>query len=180
VPGVVDDFNNGFCLYKASEATDALLAAVEHRMIKEGFSGDQTPFNEVLRSNEELQVFSGLSGSVSHASPLSIVKPSNIVAAFGAGVVGYLRTWTHEGFPGAKTKELLIVDSTQPEILMQWSPVSAAMQDPIMVQFLVAVVFHWDLRVLGNTLIRSRCLGTVGAADEDFLQHKQNQRSLGP
>lgn len=130
VPGVVDDFNNGFCLYRASEATDALLESVERKMVQDGFSGDQTPFNEVVRTDTDLPIVVDPSGSVPHAEPSMIVKPSSIVAAFGDGIVGYLRTWTHEGFPGANTKELRIVDSTKPETLIQWGPATPALQGP--------------------------------------------------
>lgn len=119
VPGVVDVFNNGFCLYKASNQTDAFLAAVETRMIKLGFTGDQTPFNQILREDVDIPVVK--SSSMSNRAS-SIAKASDLVASFEGGVVGYLRTWTSEGFPHANMKHLLVVDSTTPDKLMPWSP----------------------------------------------------------
>jgi len=112
IPDVVDVFNNGFCLYRASGATDVFLASVEKRMIHLGFTGDQTPFNQVVRE-----------------AGVGPIEPK-LVDSFGPGVVGYLRTWTLDGFPKAGAKELFVVDSTAPETLLQWSPSTPMLPTP--------------------------------------------------
>lgn len=98
IPGVPDTFNNGFCLYKATAEADKVLDLVEKKMIELNFPGDQTPFNQI-------------------ASAMS----SDTVSTFGAGSIGYLRSWDSTGFPYPGTKELQFVDSTAPDVLLQWS-----------------------------------------------------------
>lgn len=121
IPGVADVYNNGFCLYRASKATDSLLDAVEKRMALLGFKGDQTPFNQIIREDTSLAVFDAPGETHLVHSPSAIVKSSHLVGSFGPGVIGYLRTWTSDGFPVPGVKPLRVVDSTSPETLVQWS-----------------------------------------------------------
>jgi len=131
VPGVTDVFNNGFCLYKASDVTDAFLGSVEKKMVQLQFPGDQTPFNLVVREGADLPVIGRSASSTSVVEESSMVKASSLVANFGAGVVGYLRTWTSDGFPHVNTKELRIVDSAAPDTLVQWNVAPTSASKPL-------------------------------------------------
>lgn len=118
VPGVDDVYNNGFCMYTASPTTDALLATVENRMVNLGFTGDQTPFNQIVNEGAALMAEDG-SGAAKDVK--SAPKSSDVVSTFGTGTVGYLRTWVADGFPMEHHKELSVVDSMKPENLVQWT-----------------------------------------------------------
>lgn len=117
IPDVTDIYNNGFCLYRSSPATDLLLDAVEKRMALMGFKGDQTPFNAILRDDVTLAA-----SSASRHGPDFPMRSSQMVGNFGPGVVGYLRTWTSDGFPLPGVSPLLVVDSVSPQTLVRWSP----------------------------------------------------------
>jgi hypothetical protein len=138
VPGVSDTYNNGFCLYRSSKATDSLLDAVEKRMVSLGFKGDQTPFNQIVREDIRVAVSSAPSERAAVHNPAYIMNSSHMVGNFGPGVIGYLRTWTSDGFPSPGAKPLLVVDSTSPENLVQWSasPESARSEGPLCLHYL--------------------------------------------
>merc|ERR1719198_1765376 len=94
------------------------------------FPGDQTPFNQLLREDVDIAPRSS-SGSM---------KASQIVATFGADVVGYLRTWSAEGFPHEGKDKLHVVDSTAPDTLLEWKAIGASSpkspQGPLCVHYL--------------------------------------------
>lgn len=133
VPGVSDVFNNGFCLYTASSETDSLLSSVERRMVDLKFTGDQTPFNQVVSENMDLVGTGDIADVRSTGNPTPITKASDVVARFRAGTIGYLRTWTPDGFPHAHEKDLSVVDSTAPETLVKWD---TALLGPLCVHYL--------------------------------------------
>mmetsp|Transcript_130158 Transcript_130158/g.236502 ORF Transcript_130158/g.236502 Transcript_130158/m.236502 type:complete len:364 (-) Transcript_130158:4-1095(-) len=109
IPGVSEAYNNGFCLYRSSKTADALLAAVEARMAASKFKGDQTSFNQVV-------------GNAAGPALLAAAQQSQFAATFSAGVIGYLHTWSADGFPDARADDLFVVDSAKPEDGMPWSP----------------------------------------------------------
>lgn len=126
IPGVEEAYNNGFCLYRASRTADELLAAVEIRMAALKFKGDQTSFNQVVNAPGPVL--------------LAAAQRSKLAATFGAGVIGYLHTWSADGFPDARADDLFVVDSVRPEDWMLWSPrqrnTSQSMLAPLCLHYL--------------------------------------------